>query len=350
MDIINSNKNKSLKLFEGCFPVKGYTRSIICDTQRNKYDFITNELFTILTDFDGWKIEKILNQISSDSFEIFEEYLDFVLKKEYAFLTDHPEYFPKISQDWRNPSKVTNAIFDFGLESTHKITPKDIEELEMLGCKVIEFRYYFTPKLNDLLHILNMLKKSAIRGVQFYVKYDKEIGLGHWYNDTKDHKRINYILFHSCPAENEIDIQEEYDNFIFTPDIIKSEKDCGIVCKSNFSCSLEILLESKRNNSCLNKKISVDSNGEIKNCPSMTKSFGSLEETSLLKAYNAPDFKILWSVNKDKIKVCKDCEFRYMCVDCRAFTKDGDLYSKPAKCTYDPYTGVWDNKELVVSN
>jgi hypothetical protein len=40
--------------------------------------------------------------------------------------------------------------------------------------------------------------------------------------------------------------------------------------------------------------------------------------------------------------VCKDCEFRYICTDCRAYLEDPyNEYSKPLKCGYDPYTGEW---------
>ena len=47
-------------------------------------------------------------------------------------------------------------------------------------------------------------------------------------------------------------------------------------------------------------------------------------------------------IQKDQIAVCKDCEFRYICTDCRAYKEDPeDDYSKPLKCGYDPYTGVW---------
>ena len=52
---------------------------------------------------------------------------------------------------------------------------------------------------------------------------------------------------------------------------------------------------------------------------------------------------------KDKEeKVCKDCEFRYICTDCRAYTEkthtneEGLDTSKPLKCGYNPYTGEWE--------
>ncbi len=55
-----------------------------------------------------------------------------------------------------------------------------------------------------------------------------------------------------------------------------------------------------------------------------------------------PGFKKYWDINKDKIYVCKDCEFRYICTDCRAYVEDPeDILSKPLKCGYNPYTGEW---------
>ena len=52
---------------------------------------------------------------------------------------------------------------------------------------------------------------------------------------------------------------------------------------------------------------------------------------------------LLKNIKKDQISVCKDCEFRYVCTDCRAYTQNsGDQYSKPLKCNYDPYTATWN--------
>ncbi len=52
-----------------------------------------------------------------------------------------------------------------------------------------------------------------------------------------------------------------------------------------------------------------------------------------------------WCLSKDKIKTCKDCEFRYACHDCRPMAAgyaDGDMYAKTAACRYDPYSGKWN--------
>jgi len=74
----------------------------------------------------------------------------------------------------------------------------------------------------------------------------------------------------------------------------------------------------------------------------MSKSYGNIKDTSLEEALNKKGFKDLWNINKDKIKVCQDCEFRHICTDCRAYIENpNDIYSKPLKCGYDPYTSTW---------
>ncbi len=75
----------------------------------------------------------------------------------------------------------------------------------------------------------------------------------------------------------------------------------------------------------------------------MAQSFGNIKDTTLQEALDHPDFKKYWNVTKDQVQVCKDCEFRYICTDCRAYLENPeDMYSKPLKCGYDPYTGVWE--------
>ena len=63
---------------------------------------------------------------------------------------------------------------------------------------------------------------------------------------------------------------------------------------------------------------------------------------TLSEALGHPEFKNYWTINKNQIKVCKDCEFRLICIDCRVFVDDDtDIYSKPKKCKYDPYQAVY---------
>jgi SPASM domain peptide maturase of grasp-with-spasm system len=102
--------------------------------------------------------------------------------------------------------------------------------------------------------------------------------------------------------------------------------------------NLSFFTEAQAHNTCLNRKLCIDAGGNIKNCPAMSRSFGNIKDTTLKEAIEKEGFKDLWFINKDKIDVCRDCEFRYMCMDCRCFIKDPEnIYSQPAKCGYNPY-------------
>lgn len=50
-----------------------------------------------------------------------------------------------------------------------------------------------------------------------------------------------------------------------------------------------------------------------------------------------------WRITKDDVEVCKDCEYRYVCDDCRplAMGDNGSIYGKYPRCTYDPYSCTW---------
>lgn len=74
----------------------------------------------------------------------------------------------------------------------------------------------------------------------------------------------------------------------------------------------------------------------------MKRSYGNIATTELKELLNNPEFTKLWYITKDKVEVCKDCEFRNICTDCRCFlTDETNIFSKPKNCSYDPYTNKW---------
>lgn len=76
----------------------------------------------------------------------------------------------------------------------------------------------------------------------------------------------------------------------------------------------------------------------------MSNSFGNIKNQSLEDIVKESEFRKLWSITKDEIKTCRSCKFRYACPDCRVFIEEKeDLFSKPLKCGYDPYTGQWED-------
>jgi radical SAM protein with 4Fe4S-binding SPASM domain len=58
--------------------------------------------------------------------------------------------------------------------------------------------------------------------------------------------------------------------------------------------------------------------------------------------------KQYWSLTKDRVERCRECELRYVCFDCReiAYRATGNISGPNPHCTYDPRTGKWANQRL----
>ena len=75
----------------------------------------------------------------------------------------------------------------------------------------------------------------------------------------------------------------------------------------------------------------------------MERSYGNVATTKLEEVIRDNSFNANWNISKEQISVCKACEYRDICTDCRAFLENpADPYSKPLKCGYDPNTGTWE--------
>jgi hypothetical protein len=83
---------------------------------------------------------------------------------------------------------------------------------------------------------------------------------------------------------------------------------------------------------------------EIKELPE--KFIKGISDINLIDVVKSCEFEEIWHIQKDDIDVCRDCEFRYICIDCRAFIKDKtNIYSQPEKCSYNPYIAKWEGEE-----
>jgi len=333
---------KSLKLFACCIPVKGINRSVICDLQRGVFDFIPNILMEILVDFNGKTIDDIKNSFANQYHGIIDEYINFLEEKEYIFFTDKPELFPEMDLSWKHPSYITNAIIDFNIDSNFDV--QDIfNQLSNLGCKAIQIRFLCKKEFKEIETILEKGKNLGFNSIDLIVKYQEEINYESLIFLISNYNITN-IIIHSSQKDEVIKVSPEENLYItYSKQEVNSATHCGYVDPSYFISSIPMFTESLSFNSCLNRKISVDENGEIKNCPSMTFSYGNISNTSLYSVILKEKFKQYWTINKDQIAVCKGCEFRYMCTDCRAFiSTEDDLFSKPSKCTYSPEKMTWE--------
>lgn len=331
------------KLYNSCKVVKGACNCMIYDLDRvGNSNLIPDSLYIILTEFSERSIKEI-KLIYENKFDIeIDEYFSFLLENEYIFMCTKTELsnFPTLDFKWNTPNKLTNAILDY--DGTVPITDyyNFVKELSSLNCKAIEIRSFIGLTLKDLEKFLNLFELTSIQSIELVSKFVFMLEDKILISIQKRHPRLNKISLYNAPIDdNNLHINYYQKKLHIT-------SDCGEINPDYFSIEIDTFSEAQSCNTCLNKKISVDGKGLIKVCPSMKVSYGSINETSLVDVINNSKIKELWSIKKDDVEICKDCEYRYCCTDCRVFTDNPNYkYSRPSKCRYNPYIGLWENEE-----
>ncbi|MFM2393433.1 MAG: hypothetical protein RLZZ546_1415 [Bacteroidota bacterium] len=242
-----------------------------------------------------------------------------------------------------NPYSISNCVVDlkFSIIYFREIA----KELINLGCKsvIIKIYEYGDEYLSQLIELIELFCHVEIiisehMNIELFVNRIFKLNL---YSKIYVYNSSEHSSFYK---KFSLDTRI---NFYFNREF--DIRNCGFINNSILINNSSFYSESLHHNSCLNRKISIDAEGNIKNCPSMKESYGNIRDTTLAEAIEKPGFKKYWDINKDKIAVCKDCEFRYICTDCRAYVEDpedasgpdGTNVSKPLKCGYNPYTGEW---------
>ena len=340
---MNIDSSKYILLFECCQLTKGQSRTLLIDFQRKKIEFLDNELYDIFTSNTNRIIREILDGYDRDTQKIIIEYFIYLIESEYAFLCEKEElaFFPKINLDWHNPSHITNCIIDFDA------APKDLNpyfdflsELDSLGCENLQIRCYKKIPLDVLENILVFINKTIIHRIELILKYDAVFKNDYKHLISK-FPRVNELILHSADIDSRVPLLTSQ-LLYFTTQKIDGSNCCGKISPQYFNLNFEHYLESNNYNTCLNRKIAIDVNGDIKNCPSLKNSYGSIYKNTLQNVIADPFFLKGWGIKKDLIKTCNVCEFRHVCTDCRAYLNDDLSLEKPLKCNYNPFTMIWE--------
>lgn len=121
----------------------------------------------------------------------------------------------------------------------------------------------------------------------------------------------------------------------------------GLILGPDFSASPDFFQRSVDGHNCLAGKITITDNGNVLPCIfSREQIVGNVRTRNLAKVLEGK-IQDIWQTTKDDVLVCQDCEYRYVCFDCRPISEgascgNGDYKSAPyPRCTYNPYEGQW---------
>ncbi|WP_027385144.1 grasp-with-spasm system SPASM domain peptide maturase [Chryseobacterium gregarium] len=336
-----------LQLFDSVRITEGAKRALIFDTATGFISFIPKSFSALLSDRN--RDYALLRQESDDeSKEALDQYLEFIQHHRLGIFVEHKDelaHFRTSDETALSTSEVDYFIFDLHPSG---LTSGIAEQIDQMGIKFVQLRILngsHSKDIMDLFSRLSLFNDTSVNEVSIVLAHHTDLEDCIVAGEVITSNRYLQFLFHSSEHEE----RKTYGNIEVSKmtKAVRIPEGCGCVNVNTMNRSRLFYTEALHHNSCLHKKMAIDKDGNIRNCPSMPKAFGNIKNTTLQAAFRNAGFKEYWSVTKDRIKTCKDCEFRYICTDCRAYTErsnidsDGIDLSKPLKCGYDPYTAQW---------
>lgn len=330
-------------MHSNCFITNGANRSIIVDTERNEFDFLPVELANNLLKYNSLTIKELFSVFEFDDIETVMEYFIYLVSKEYIFTSklNVPIDYQIIPNTLiQKDSYISIIDIDDNIQNISDFITK--VEKEQININIIQLRFYKTISVENLESVIALFNNTTVRNIQILGKFHNNLNSVIKLKDK--YPRIKFINSYDSDQTQDNEVSKcNSCTIVKSKREMNSEKNCGKIDFSQFVKNIYNYSLSNKHNSCLFNKISLDRFGNIKNCPSMSESFGNIKDSSLDEVINKLEFKKYWNITKDQIEGCKDCEFRHICTDCRAFTEDPDnRYSKPLKCGYNPYTNLWE--------
>jgi len=127
-------------------------------------------------------------------------------------------------------------------------------------------------------------------------------------------------------------------------DVINNSK----FSKPEFFINEEMLKKACFTNTCWYGKFAITETGAVIPCVfERNIVMGDLKKQSVQEILGSETLKKHWFLTLNQVNICKDCEFKYSCRDCRPLGIGicGDIFDKNPRCTYNPHTGEWKNSE-----
>lgn len=129
---------------------------------------------------------------------------------------------------------------------------------------------------------------------------------------------------------------------LYLPEHVTQEWFIKRYCKKSSSDVLpyyfnrDVFFQRCQGHSCLDGQLTVTLSGDIIPCPYLRDEImGNVNNESMKILFGGRFYEKYWDLTKDKVEICRDCEYRYVCFDCKLFRSD--LF-----CKYNPTKGIWE--------
>lgn len=309
----------ALKIFEDIKLVKGYNRSILLDYTNNTFEFFDSKLFDLLQELEKSN-ELTFNEFANNHPIYIEKLKEFYVKNIFNEFYNENVIFPKLSEDVDNPfafQSVTIYVSNLTL-------PLLIDNIEQLCNLTANIFLIVDKEFIDV--IINLVKKNTENGIRYVFCSEKLV--------------LEFIKSKICNS-----VLAEYHIIDFN---IVNNKKQYLETWPSLENNFFNFCESSSHNLGIFEKVLIDQSGNIKNNlhdDYTIDSFFNIDINNLeMIVKDNIHYKNIANVTVDKILVCRDCEFRRICVDITSvkstkFSKN--TYYKTKECNYNPYISKW---------
>lgn len=326
------------KLYSSCVLVNGAKENLIYDLERGDFFTIPHEINDVFKDVQNNDIDSLTSLYGKEILEFINQFIE----SEVGFLTDEPEVFPDISLRHSVPNVINNAIIE--LTSLDNYDYKNtINQIDELGCLGYQIRFLEAISINEVKKVLDCFKYTKSTFIEVIYPFNKKNDYSTFKNLFEIYSRLFVLKFFGTPDDiklpNESDLHERM--FFFNKNILNDTSE--IISIENFIPKLSFFIESQKHNLGLNSKISITKEGKIKNYISHQKQYGSVDNINVSDVVKSKEFQKLWFVSNDKIKTCKDCQYRYSCISVSELDEiESGSYIKKEMCSFNPYANSWE--------
>ncbi|MDN4754821.1 hypothetical protein QYZ87_09890 [Porphyromonadaceae bacterium W3.11] len=318
-----------------CVLVIGHNNSCIYDLQRNGIYRFPNKylcLFEVDKETGIYKVNSI-----DANFDNSQAFIDTLISNQLCISTTVNHFFRPIDLTYYPQRICENAIIDRDKYSSYSMSSL-AEKLSDVGCGAISIRYLYPVKLTEIERDVIEFNNSTVRDIEIHCNILEGKSIENIKDFKRRYGRVCSFVFYEERERKVNHIGSNLTVVTIDKPLLKRNM-CGGVSEFNMRAQTQFYIESKTFNNCLYRKICIDENGLIKNCPLMTNNYGHLDDHShqFRSIMKSEKFQEYWSITKDSVDDCKNCEFRYACLDCRCQAKNqNNTFTKQIKCEYNP--------------
>jgi SPASM domain peptide maturase of grasp-with-spasm system len=328
-----------LKLFSDVIINESYRKVVLIDIHRHEaYNIQKQSIGTLKC------LEKGIMTTNLD--ESKKDLITFLINNELIFKTNEPENFPPINSKLYSSSIISNVVFDYDETYWTSSLKRVVDLLNELCVESISILLN-NDNSEQVVSLLLELNNSTLRYIELSFKNESGVlSIDNLKNLFKVNNRLRRVYVYNAD-KNEVLIPIK-GTFLVTQGN-KFNFNNNFQSLDFFSINRKLYIESQNGHTYFQRKLYIALNGEMSNAPNHSLSYGSIHENKVSKIKEQIEngyHKKLWFARKDICDICKDCEFRHMCVDNRLpYNRSKNEWYHKIECNYNPYICKWRGEE-----